>query len=335
MSTAASEATLIIAPRVIYAGFWRRVVAAFIDSLTIGLVGFLLGLFLGEMFARMGDAGRLAGLVIAAAYLIPAYSVLMDGRTLGKRLLGLRVQGVDGNAVSLERATVRYLVLAVPLLANGVFFAQDAVPGWAVMALGVVLATVVFGGLLGNTYLLLFNLPSRRLLHDLAANTVVVRANAARAFDESMQFQAKHAIALIGLPLTVVGCLFVVGRLATGRYPQLERLQKVQIAVSARPNVVSVGVNDMHQILNGTSANVLQLTVRVASWPSDTENTALGYFVIVAKTFPDFVSRDRISVTLKSGYEIGIASKWRGSTYSHTPQEWGRLAAGGKQSTGT
>ena len=49
-------------------GFWRRVVAFFVDTLILGVVGLALGLFLESFFVQMGAWGRLVGFSIALIY---------------------------------------------------------------------------------------------------------------------------------------------------------------------------------------------------------------------------------------------------------------------------
>lgn len=116
----------------IYAGFWLRFVAAFLDGLLLQVVimpiAFMVGLVVGvaggavsmpepgtELVAGIG--GMALGLV--AGWL---YSALMESSqkqaTLGKMLLGIRVTDEQGQRISFARATGRHfakLVSAITL----------------------------------------------------------------------------------------------------------------------------------------------------------------------------------------------------------------------------
>jgi uncharacterized RDD family membrane protein YckC len=308
-----------------YAGFWRRVGAFLVDASLLGIVGQLLGLLLAEEFSRLGNGGRLVGLAVAGAYLVPSYGTAMSGQSLGKRLLGLRVQSIDGGTVGLPRAALRYLVLAIPLLLNGVYFAV-ATPAWFAWAAGLILVTIVFGGLLGDTYLLLFNRPDRRLLHDLAARTVVLRAPAAGAV-EPQPLRRRHAIALLVVPVAVIGAIALAGRLMTSLAPELGALRRVQGAIASMPHVVAAGVNDVTQTSAGRSARILQLTVRLTPWPAAPESTASEYVATARQALPDLDAFGRVTVTLTHGFDIGIASRWQSMTYSHPAKDWPQPSA--------
>ncbi len=94
------------------ANFWRRVGALFIDTLILGVVGFLLGLAFESTFVQIGGWGRFIGFVIALVYFGVMNSKLTDGQTIGKRLLNLRVVDSENKTISLVRSTLRYIVLA-------------------------------------------------------------------------------------------------------------------------------------------------------------------------------------------------------------------------------
>jgi len=118
-------------PQVSFAGFWKRVVAAIIDSLILGVVHFLLFV---PLFGVLGigamagadqefDSGASPGFILAivgtamagaAAVFVVGwlYYALMEssakGGTLGKMALGIKVTDLSGNRISFGRATGRY-----------------------------------------------------------------------------------------------------------------------------------------------------------------------------------------------------------------------------------
>ena len=309
---------------VVYAGVWRRIFAVAIDSFFVGLVGGGIGLVGFATFAQLGWPGRHVGAGNAAFYLVPAYCATCGGQTLGKRLLGLRVQRLDGGFAPASGAALRYIVLAVPLGLNGILLSPSSSRVLDV-ALGTVLITIVFGGLLGNLYLLIFNSPSRRLLHDLAAGTVVVRTDSAGLAATQTALTRGRKVTLVAIPVAVlsIGAAAVVW--LHPLIPALEKLQAVQERLQALPAVMSAGVSDEQNWRTGKQReHVLSLTLRVNEWPADPQQ-AMRSFVEEANT-PELAlgSYDRIAVTLIYGFDIGIASGWRKVFNSHPWADWQR-----------
>lgn len=148
------------------APLWRRVVAWSIDGLTIATVlslylwvasavtGFkapaaqLSGLdkLVARAHALQGVVipGAVLGLVLALAY-TAAFAVLLDGRTLGRWLAGIRLVDGTGVAPTPTRAVIRAL-----------------------------LSTLSFGLFLGGFWLALFDRRGQTL-HDKLTSTFVVR----------------------------------------------------------------------------------------------------------------------------------------------------------------
>ena len=111
-----------------YAGFWKRFVAYVIDSILLGIVGFVVLLpFLGLVgigaLTAHDEPEAAAGVIIAAlgAYLMVLgamavvgwlYYALMESSgtqgTLGKMALGIKVTDMQGNKISFARASGRY-----------------------------------------------------------------------------------------------------------------------------------------------------------------------------------------------------------------------------------
>ena len=128
-----------------YAGFWKRLVAYFIDSIIISvasgilLIPFLavvgLGIFSMHDSDLSYDTDTAVGLIIAmiAGYLVLVagiaiagwlYFALMESSsqqgTLGKMALGVKVTDLVGNRISFGRATGRYFAKMISSLTLGV-----------------------------------------------------------------------------------------------------------------------------------------------------------------------------------------------------------------------
>lgn len=92
-------------PMVEYAGFWRRLAAAVIDGLLIGIVSSIIALIIGNRGAEIGLAVVIAWVYSALMHSSPRQA------TLGKMALNIVVTDMSGNPISLVRATGRYFAL--------------------------------------------------------------------------------------------------------------------------------------------------------------------------------------------------------------------------------
>jgi uncharacterized RDD family membrane protein YckC len=311
------------APMII-AGFWRRLTAFLIDVLILGLVGFGSGYFLFNFYMGLGIAGILIGLVIATAYFGLLNSSLGGGRTLGKRLLGTRVEDAHGNLISPARSIIRYLILAFP------FFLNKALIDGLVTNLtyGALALIPVLAGFAALTYLLLFNRRTRQLVHDLVIKTYVVRVVSPRpALAPTMWRGHAIVVAVLCVLLAALGCLSPV----LLRMPFFQHMQAVRQSIldtgEARSVTVSGGKVLMATASQVSSSSVYTMLVHVKN-PADASETTAARFVAQAeKLDPSVSSYDRIDVSLTFGYDIGIATGSVSDQYSHTPPEWAALAA--------
>jgi uncharacterized RDD family membrane protein YckC len=153
-----------------YAGIGARCVAGLIDAAILFGIAILLQR-LGNGAWRRSD---LSILLLSAVSFIGGWGRIGKGYSLGKRAVGIRVTNRDGGVLSLRASAVRWLVsigVVVPLLVliHGFGGSQPIGTGWA-MAIIIPTLSIV----LADSYLLLFNRPAHRSLHDLAAGSFVV-----------------------------------------------------------------------------------------------------------------------------------------------------------------
>jgi len=146
---------------VLYAGFWRRVIAYFIDAIVLSIV---LGIVFGILGAIAGAAlsggnsdnagGAIAGLgavlyilLIVAVWL---YFALMESgskqATLGKMALSIKVTDLDGRRISFGRATGRFFG---KIISGMILYIGYMMAGWTA---------------------------KKQALHDMMAGTLVVRS---------------------------------------------------------------------------------------------------------------------------------------------------------------
>jgi uncharacterized RDD family membrane protein YckC len=99
----------------------RRIVAALLDILLLGIVFVLLGIITGGAHSGSSSASVTLGLggtvvffLIAGAYYFGCEST--TGQTIGKRLVGIRVKNDDGTPASIRGVVIRTIVRLVDVL---------------------------------------------------------------------------------------------------------------------------------------------------------------------------------------------------------------------------
>jgi uncharacterized RDD family membrane protein YckC len=144
------------APRLELATLGDRFWANLVDNLTVmfpGLVGFAVSaLFKGAANATASVTAMALGGVLSLTALGFQLSLVRDGQSIGKKLRRIRVERKDGSPASFSR--IVFLRNVVPLAARYL---------------------VPFGGLLGFVDVVMIFGHERRCLHDLIADTRVVK----------------------------------------------------------------------------------------------------------------------------------------------------------------
>ncbi len=119
-----------------YAGFWRRFGAIVIDGILVAVVGFL--------FKMIGLYSVGLDFLLALLY-TPFFEASELQGTPGKALLDMRVVSMSGERITFKKAFIRYLV------------------------------RIISGVLLCFGFLMMLFTDKKQTLHDLAAETLVVR----------------------------------------------------------------------------------------------------------------------------------------------------------------
>ena len=322
-STPTSD-TIAFAP---IAGFWRRVAAFVVDGLILALVGQALGLALFDFFVRLGPWGRGIGLLVALVYFVPQESS-RGGRSLGKRLLRIRVVDAQGRSLSVGRGAARFAVFGVPYFLNGAALPMDV----EMFARGVPFALLVVGSLFALAYLLVFNRRTRQSLHDLVVGSFVVRVAAG----------APHApgpARAWGGHLAIAGTLALLAGATPLFYPRLmgipsfSALRALDERLAAQPELrsasVSASVGRVYGVEFSGIRRELTLQATIARPLGDAVPLSTRLAGIALQSFPDASREDLISVRLAHGFDIGIASSWSVNTLSLRPEQWAdRVAAG-------
>ena len=88
-----------------YAGFWKRLLAAILDIIIIGLPAFILQV--GLVFAT--GISSLVYIVELASIILIVYMDGIKGGTPGKLILGMRIVNEEGSYIGIPMAILRYI----------------------------------------------------------------------------------------------------------------------------------------------------------------------------------------------------------------------------------
>lgn len=305
-----------------FAGFWRRLAAFVVDALLLGGVGLLLGWLAFDALAALGGWGRLVGFALAWPYFGLMNSRIAGGRTVGKRLLGLRTVGLDGTLLSPARGLLRGALVAVPWFLNNAVADPDLL---LLLPLVMVLCLLVFGLGLGLLYLLVFNRPSRRSLHDWAAGSVVVREPLAAGAVLGGRTWRGHlaaigVLALLSLALPV----WMRGQIGAG---DAAVMMATRATVVQQPGVRQAGVSKGWTAVRSTqgSGSSTYLAVQALSDAAHLQDDALCERIaraLLAQHGAEVERVDELVVVVTYGYDIGIASGWQSRRLALSPAQW-------------
>lgn len=169
---------------VVYAGFWKRYAAYFIDYILLTVVTLPLSMIINVMGASSGNEGvqvaltlvvMLLSLVISIGY-YAGFHASRGGATLGKMAVGIKVVRGNGERISFLRAFCRYLATIVSSL---------------ILMIGFIMAAFT---------------ERKQALHDMMCDTLVVDK---WAFTEHPELQ-QRGLGTVTIVILVIAALAVV-----------------------------------------------------------------------------------------------------------------------------
>jgi uncharacterized RDD family membrane protein YckC/Tfp pilus assembly major pilin PilA len=122
---------------IVYAGFWRRWAALFIDGLVLGIPVIVLAVLLAIPFGLFSqNSTETAGFIVQGVYYLlwlisaPLYYALQESSsyqaTVGKRALGIKVTDLEGKRISFANALGRWFAAALSYLTLYIGFLMAA-----------------------------------------------------------------------------------------------------------------------------------------------------------------------------------------------------------------
>jgi uncharacterized RDD family membrane protein YckC len=307
----------------VLSGFWRRLLAFILDSLLLGLVGVVLGLFWLDQLVRLGGWGRLLGFCVSLVYFGVLNSAIGGGQTFGKRVMKVRVVDRSGQPISPGRSFLRYTVLAAPYFLSNLLIPPSVTMSPIGLLIGFIL--LGFGGAI--VYLYIFNRGTRQSLHDLVARTFVTRTTPPGRVVGSVW--RPHLIVVGGWFMAVIGlCVATAVVSRQGVFPRLLKVER-DIQANGKVHMTQVSVGKIWRIGDGNRKGKSCFQARAFCKGTTFDPGAVAQEVasIVLRDYPEAKDLDLIAVHIIYGYDIGIASDWKTLLISHRPSEWRDILA--------
>jgi uncharacterized RDD family membrane protein YckC len=289
------------------AGFWVRVLADLLDGLVLFAVGALLAIPFRSLFLRMGERGVFVGLAVSLLYTGVLQSRFGDGRTIGKRLLGLRVVRMDGALMSLDRSLVRYALMGGLVYRSAVAYAVTGLlpflpVTWVDSVLGGAAVALAFGCVLVVPFH-----PLKRGLHDLLAGTIVIHGAMPDPVFIAGQTKPRQDRGIV-IGAAALAVVAIAGSMAVSGSARIERLLDVSKALRNQ-GVHNVGVSVVDRLEPGGRT----VTALASGFiPQPVGGGQPDWAAAQAATIQALRSRfaggeaDQLGAELRTGFNIGI-----------------------------
>lgn len=282
--------------------FWTRVWALLIDSLILGIFGFILGSVFEDFFIALGEEAKLIGWFISLAYFSILNSKLNNGQTIGKKIMKIQVTDIEGRTVSLKTSFIRALIFTTPFFLNGFKITGTA----TFSVVNIIQSMIIFTLGLGIMVFYIFNKETRQSLHDIVAKTYVVQDH--RNSTVTIMPQPKK------LPFYITGGLLLLV-IITSIYnynsnSEIKKLLPVYEMVSRQDHVSRASISMNH--FSGSKQYVYTISIK-----TDKKQQFNGHMEndpIIKEAVETFINsnvyendQDVLNVVIGSGFDIGIA----------------------------
>ncbi len=309
------------------ASLWRRFFAFACDIIVLGLPVLIIGLIFFSWACSLGPSGALIGFALSLIYFSIFNSHIGGGQTPGEWLLDIRVIDRNGGALALKRAFIRTLIFTIPAFLNNRWIPPTTLP-WLDDFVGIILVFLVFG--LGGAilYLFIFNRRTRQSLHDLAAGSFVVRGSALPIPAARSTPRLHLRIATCWLALCLA--LPLAGSLKTQRAassPAVQQLTALQSALKAQLGLTQTRVTTFHTRFwssqNGAQTiATLNVIAEVRPGKENIEAQTRAVAAAVLRLSPDLLGEHILTVQVRRGFDLGVASWSIGRNESHDAPTW-------------
>lgn len=294
-----------------YASRSRRFYAFLFDYALIAGVCWGLGHALEDVLSALGAYGRLIGAALGVGYFGVLDSRIGRGQTLGKRLLGIRVVGARGEALSVIRAGARATLVLLPLLVSGLSW--PGTPPWPIVgAYGLMVAGLPIGLL----YLFVFNAPTRQSLHDLCARAFTV-TDGVTAPAQPSRPRLVHGAVAATLLLTTGGA-YVTAGVAAGESAPFREMRAMRVMLTQHPNVEAISLS-REVTLEKPREATLHIEARVTGPTEGRGRQAHELLSAVVAKHPKVAEYESVVLVFRHGWDLGFA---RGGEATRYPMDF-------------
>jgi uncharacterized RDD family membrane protein YckC len=298
------------------APYFRRFLSFIIDILLLGLIGIILGFLLTQTFIQMGWTGRFVGFSITFVYFSVFNSNLLNGQTIGQRILKIKIVDNQGKCLSLYKSAIRSLFLpTISLLNNWTIPIQSS---------SIVLQSisfVLFSLLATELYFVIFSGKSKQLLHDVVVNSYVVETN---SHCSNFKNIPKSVLLFSYSPMILVIIVMLTVKLITSQ-ETLTDLVNIQSDIQKELQIYNVSVYKGNTTFTGndkTSTTTSYLRVSCIKNNKSDNDYFTEKIVSVLKNYSLAKEVDVIELYYVTGYDIGIASKWKNTSQKFTKEDF-------------
>ncbi len=289
----------------------QRTIAFIIDILTLVALGRVISVIAGKWLLGFGENGWWIGLIISALYFAIFDSSVGGGKTLGKRLTGIKVKGVSGKEISFLDALLRFvpfgLIFAIEFSTRFTDPTSGIIHGLQMFEIFIIVAIATFA---------IFH-PQHRALQDLLLDSVVVREQGKFKLPEVSVRKPVFALCLAYL---LFGGLYVIetsnellsreGKLTANMWRIINARKNsnkpyVFIGESSSPYGFNQKTAFVYTSLNDN--DTANSSIRSASSASIIKSE-----LVQKNTLPANLSR--MEIFIRKGYDIGI---WRDYNYDN------------------
>lgn len=309
-----------------------RILAFIVDSFILYVVGRIVGAVFFDRLSMLGQWGRAFGFCIALVYFVSLESRVGGGQTLGKRLFRLRVVNAQGGLITWKRATIRYMICAIPFFLVGPRYTMNYIT-FGVSALITFIELGVGGALL---YLLIFNRTGQGL-HDVAVGTYVVESSVSGPL-QTRPTWGFHWSVIGGFWLLIAFAYLSKGittdwQKKSGRVSQNIQDERL-IANLGGVQTDKVRVFMPIPLYGGALGNLFPkkrnaiVTVQWDKATASRETFADQVAAIILQSDSRAQKEDSIQIRIGRSYDLVISSGNDYQSFTHTPAEWSQRVLG-------
>lgn len=313
------------------AGFWRRAVAFVIDLLLLALLCYVCGFVFISYLAKIGlFLNHAIGYLIALLYFGVLESGVGGGKTIGKKILKIKVVQANYAFLSLKRSLLRAALFWAPSLLNGVFLPLN-IPKlvgitYLIVSIGIIF---VLGG--AQFYFYIFNQKTRQAVHDLVVGSYVINDKCDRNIALPKIWVGHFIIypailCLLTISISVAGLIEwhnIAGPLASLNKDQ-DELQLISDKIQKLPgvNIVNVSAGISYNSKEKMQHKVLAINIVKNSALVESQKDVLNIIQLVLDNYKNINSYDYIFIKEGYGFDLIFASFYFWSKFTKTVKEW-------------